>query len=62
MSKRDDNEATDSVAVPMVHLSEDEKRERDTTYPSENVEKLISAEAMINSRVEGPWEMECRSS
>ena len=62
MSKRDDNEATDSVAVPIVHPSEDEKGETDTRYPSEDVKRLISAEAMINSRVEGRcWEMECRS-
>ena len=42
MSKRDDNEATDSVAVPKVHPSEDKKRETDRTYPSEDVKRLTS--------------------
>ena len=51
MSRRDDNEATDSIAVPMVDPSEDEESETDTTYPSEDLKRLIPAEAMVNSRL-----------
>ena len=47
MSRRDDNEATDSIPVPMVDPAEDEKRETDTTYPSEDLKRLIPAQAMV---------------